>query len=136
MALFGNKKEEKKETATKEVAAAKETPSKKDTAVIADASFVNGREDLARVLTHPRITEKATRGIEKSVYVFDVASSTNKKQIKEAVKAIYGVTPTKVHVTAIAKKYVRNLRTGIKGTKSGGKKAYVYLKKGDTISIM
>jgi large subunit ribosomal protein L23 len=87
-------------------------------------------------LTHPRITEKATNGIEHGVYVFNVAPNTNKKQIKEAIKLIYNVDPVKVHVTTIRRKNVRNSRTGVKGMKSGGKKAYVYLKKGDTISIM
>ena len=131
MALFGKKTEEEK----------------KDTGAVAEAMdvattpaptvpVVDGHEDLFRVLAHPRITEKATRGIEHSVYVFDVAPRATKKQIKEAVAAAYNVTPVKVHVTKIAKKNMRNLRTGIKGVKGGGKKAYVYLKKGDTISIM
>ncbi len=92
--------------------------------------------DIARVLTQPRITEKATIGTAENVYVFDVAPDTNKVQIKEAIKKVYNVNPVKVHVSKIAKKQVRNMRTGIKGTKAGGKKAYVYLKKGESISIM
>ena len=123
MALFSKKTEEKKDVVVAKKAAT-------------EATVVNGRENVARVLSQPRITEKATNGIENGVYVFDVAVNSNKKQIKEAIKRIYNVTPLKVNVTTIRRKTVRNPRTGIRGVKSGGKKAYVYLKKGDTISIM
>jgi len=128
--LFGNKTEDK----------AIETPKVSKEAMkkyaVTPEVVIDGKEDIARVLSHPRITEKATIGIDKGVYVFDVVKDANKKQIKEAIKLVYKVDPVKVHVTTIAKKNVRNARTGIKGVKSGGKKAYVYLKKGDTISIM
>ncbi len=129
-ALFGSKKETKKTApseATEEVSAnTTATPRVR----------VDAREDIARVLSHPRITEKATLGIDRGVYVFDVVRDANKKQIKEAVQDMYNVTPTKVRIVTVPKKNVRNPRTGIYGSKGGGKKAYVYLKKGDTISIM
>jgi len=156
MALFGkfNKKEEtdtksapvkdakkaEKKVAkpTKEKGKDKKAPvvaEKKEKVTTTTASF-GGHEDIARVLMNPRMTEKATMGIENLVYVFDVATNSNKKQIKEAVKLIYNVDAKKVHVSKIASKKKRNQRTGIKGVKSGGKKAYVYLKKGDSISLM
>ncbi|MAZ67330.1 50S ribosomal protein L23 [bacterium] len=97
---------------------------------------VDNKENLARVLTQPRITEKATIGTGDNVYVFNVAPDSNKKQIKEAVKLIYNVDPVKVHVSKVATKKTRNVRDGIKGVRGGGKKAYVYLKKGDSISVM
>lgn len=137
MALFGKKKdpvvkaEDTKETKTPAKKA--EVKVEKETVTV---SSIKGRENIARVLTSPRVTEKATLGIDKGVYVFDIAPDANKKQIKEAIKLMYNVEPVKVHVTKIAKKKTRNARTGIRGTKAGGKKAYVYLKKGDTISIM
>lgn len=134
-ALFGKKEEKMKENQVQADTATEPSVSQVES-VSTPLSVVDGQENIARVLAHPRITEKATGGIEKGVYVFDVAVDANKKQIKEAVKAMYKVDPVKVHVTTIATKKVRNMRTGIKGTKSGGKKAYVYLKKGDTISIM
>jgi len=140
MALFGKKKDPVKKAETKEVKEAKvvetKTAAVKETKETAGVSTIGTRENIARVLTSPRVTEKATLGIEKSVYVFDVAPDANKKQIKEAIKLVYNVSPVKVHVSKIAKKKTRNMRTGIKGVKGGGKKAYVYLKKGDTISIM
>lgn len=128
-ALFGKKKEvEKKQEATDSAVVETKTPE--------NTTVVDGGEDLAHVLAHPRITEKATLGTANSVYVFDVSPRANKRQIKAAVKLVYNVEPVKVHVTSIPSKNVRSMRTGVKGVKSGGKKAYVYLKKGDTISIM
>ncbi len=86
------------------------------------------------VLLRPRITEKAALRADKGVYVFEVTKDANKRSIKASVKAVYGVTPTKVSVASIPSKgvFVR----GKWGVKSGGKKAYVYLKKGDKIELM
>ena len=136
-ALFGKKKEEKKADAPVDAAQAE----KREEVVASEkeattTTVVDGKENIARVLMHPRITEKATLGTADNVYVFDVAPDANKKQIKEAVKRAYKVDAVKVRVTTIKKKNVRNMRTGIKGVKSGGKKAYVYLKKGESISVM
>ena len=89
----------------------------------------------AHVLVNPRITEKATIANQNNVYVFDVAVSANKKQIMSAVESIYKVKPRKVAVINIRAESVRNMRTGKSGMKPGGKKAYVFLKKGETITI-
>jgi large subunit ribosomal protein L23 len=91
--------------------------------------------NIESILRHPRITEKATGGIEHSVYVFDVLPKANKHQIKVAVKHIYNVEPIKIHVVNVPSKRVRSAKTGMKGVKSGGKKAYVYLKRGDSITL-
>lgn len=89
--------------------------------------------NMERILKNPRVTEKATLSAEQDVYVFDVVTDANKFQIKEAVKSLYKVTPVKVNVVTVPAK--RIVYRGKKGVKSGGKKAYVYLKKGDKISI-
>jgi large subunit ribosomal protein L23 len=87
------------------------------------------------VLVRPRITEKAAIGIDKSnVYVFEVTEEATKGSISASVKKVYGVTPVKVHVARIYDKKV--IVRGKRGTKTGGKKAYVYLKKGDKIELM
>jgi len=57
------------------------------------------------------------------------------RQIIEAVRELYKVTPRMVRVVTIPAKLKRNARTGKPGVKHGGKKAYVFLKKGDTIAI-
>lgn len=123
MALFTRKKktEDKAGTATKSPAAAK--------------AFVSGLRDLSHVLRHARITEKATVNQMSGVYVFNVDTSVSKRDIIQAIKSLYSVTPRKVAVVTVPKKNIRSMRTGRTGVRGGGKKAYVYLKKGETITI-
>lgn len=87
------------------------------------------------VLLRPRITEKAALGADKSnVYIFEVTSDSTKKSISASVHDAYGVTPEKVRVARIPSKAV--FVRGKRGIKSGGKKAYIYLKKGDKIELI
>ncbi|KKW14712.1 MAG: 50S ribosomal protein L4 [Parcubacteria group bacterium GW2011_GWA2_50_10b] len=86
-------------------------------------------------LRGPRITEKAALGADKSnVYVFEVAKGATKKSIADSVHQSYKVRPVKVRVAGIParKVFVR----GKMGVKKGGRKAYVYLKKGDKIEVI
>ena len=89
----------------------------------------------SHLLLSPRITEKASMAMEGSVYVFDIAANANKKQVASAVQAIYNVKPRKVAIVNTKPKATRNMRTGKKGMKGGSKKAYVYLNKGETITV-
>lgn len=87
------------------------------------------------VLLKPRITEKASeRAMNANVYVFDVDPRTTKFQIKKAVQELYKVTPIKIAVVTIPAKQV--FVRGKYGQSKGGKKAYIYLKKGDTIEFV
>lgn len=95
-------------------------------------SFVR---DLSHVLKHARITEKASMHQGESVYTFDIADSANKRDISLAIHQLYKVTPRMVRIVKVPTKVRRSARTGRTGIKSGGKKAYVYLKKGETITI-
>lgn len=81
----------------------------------------------------PRITEKAAYSAEKNVYVFNVATDANKIQIKQAIKDLYKVVPTKIAIVVSKPKAVTF--RGNKGMQKASKKAYVYLKKGDTIEV-
>lgn len=88
-----------------------------------------------KVLLKPRITEKAALGADKSgVYVFNVAKSATRKSVAASVRDSYKVIPVKVHIAAVPSKRV--FVRGKWGVKGGGKKAYVYLKKGDKIEIV
>src|ERR1700752_3471687 len=90
----------------------------------------------AHPLIHgPRITEKSAIGAEKGIYTFNVAQNANKNEIKKAIKMLYSVTPTKISITQRPFKIVSR-RTGVYGTKQGGKKAVVYFKKGDKITFI
>ena len=136
MALFGKKKEEKKEKGKDE--APKKDVAKKTTAKKSDPVPVSSG-DRSWVLRKPRMTEKATITPEVSnAYVFDIDPRATKTDVKEAVKEIYKVSPTKVNITKVPKKSVerRRARSVKKGFRAGGKKAYIYLKKGDKIEFV
>lgn len=87
-----------------------------------------------KLIKKPRITEKASFNAEQNVYTFDVMPSANKTEIKKAIFQLYKVKPVKVNILMVPSKQV--FSKGKKGTKSGGKKALVYLKKGDKIEII
>ena len=125
MALFGKKTEKKVEK--KESAA----PVARTNA----ASVSNVTADVTHVLRHARITEKATMHQGAGVYTFDISERATKRDVIAAVKALYKVTPRKVAVVTVPSKARRNMRTGKTGMSRGGRKAYIYLKAGETITI-
>lgn len=97
--------------------------------------MTNHNVKAANVLLRPRITEKAALGADRAgVYVFEVATDASKQAIAASVKATYKVTPVRVRTARIAPKAV--FVRGKRGVKKGGKKAYVYLKKGDKIELL
>ena len=126
MALFSRKQNTK---------ATKKTAAPKAEAVATQSPVSQGKGTLSHVLTHARITEKASWVAANGVYVFDISERATKRDIISAVKELYNVSPRKVAVVTVKSKTRRNARTGKLGTKKGGRKAYVYLKSGDTIAI-
>lgn len=122
MALFGNKKEETKKDASPEVAKG--------------AATVSAPRDLSSVIIKPRITEKAVAGSEKNVYVFEVHQSATKYDVRDAVKEFFGVTPVKVHTVTQKARQTLSRGRGRTIAVKGLKKAYVYLKEGDSISLV
>jgi large subunit ribosomal protein L23 len=130
MALFGSqKKTEAKKPRAKAQPKAEVVSPTKDVAVTEKTMT-----DISAILRRPRITEKASTSAERNVYVFEVAQSANKKTIAAAVRNLYNVIPVRVAVTAIPKK--QKFIRGKWGVRGGGKKAYVYLKKGETIEFV
>ncbi|PIP87128.1 50S ribosomal protein L23 [Candidatus Campbellbacteria bacterium CG22_combo_CG10-13_8_21_14_all_36_13] len=128
-ALFKKKEKEKDVNKVVEVASVVTTETNK---VNSNDSSLRGKSFLIR----PRITEKATDlQMSNNVYTFDVIKDANKKEIEKAIHALYGIVPEKVRVVMVPSKNIRT-RNGGKGVKSGGKKAYVYLKNGDTIEFV
>ena len=89
-----------------------------------------------KIILSPRVTEKGAYLSELGCYVFNVASGANKHEIAHAVKTIFKVTPRKIAIITIPTKSVQTRGTNRKGTSGGGKKAYVYLKKGETIELV
>ncbi|MBI5134344.1 MAG: 50S ribosomal protein L23 [Candidatus Taylorbacteria bacterium] len=82
----------------------------------------------------PRVTEKAGLLSQNAVYTFEVRKDANSREIAKAIAEAYKVEPVKVSIAPIKSKamFVR----GKRGKTVAGKKAYVYLKKGQTIEFI
>lgn len=86
-------------------------------------------------LIRPRVTEKASeRAMNANVYIFDIGKSTTKGDVKRAVVEAYNVHPVKIAVSPVRGKSV--MHRGKMGKTAHGKKAFVYLKKGDKIEFV
>ncbi len=89
-----------------------------------------------KIIKNPRITEKATMLVEEGCYTFDVARNATKSEIIKAIFAMYKVTPRAVRTVAVTSKKVTSRKNNKVGYTSAGRKAYVYLKKGDKIEVL
>ncbi len=86
-----------------------------------------------KVIMAPRITEKASMQSSANAYTFVVAKNATKHTILAEFKKEYKVTPKAINITNMPRKntFIR----GKQGTQAGIKKAVVFLKKGDTITL-
>ena len=121
MALFRNKKKNAEQT---------------EAAATAGGGAAAGviQPDVEDAIIEPRVTEKAAYAGERGVYVFNVRTDASKSEIARAIRRMYKVQPRKVNLAKVPGKQVR--RRAHRGWRSGGKKAYVHLKKGDKIELM
>ncbi len=119
MALFGN---------TEETTEKKAVVSKKRKATEPVVSSV-----AYRILTKPRITEKAHTVLGLNKYIFQVSSDATKVLIKKSVEEVYGVSVIAVNTVTIPAKKRNFGKSG--GYKSSMKKAIVTLKEGDSIEL-
>ena len=87
----------------------------------------------------PRISEKAYAMSQTAgVYVFEVPKTANKLTVARAVAGQYNVTVITVNIVNTdgkSKRTYRKRQGYVSGKKPDIKKAYVTLKKGDTIAI-
>lgn len=145
MALFSKKEKQVKPTdetkpavaakAKDEVKAEKTEEKPKKTKKVAKGSTQNFTKAPGRIVKTPRITEKAVYMTMNHAYVFEVAPDATKRDVMVAIKALYNVTPRKVNIVNKAPRaYVARFRNRT-GLKSGLKKAYVFLNKGDKIDL-
>lgn len=119
-----------KKIATPEKPAVVSTPKK----LVVSGETKKGTPNPATLfIERPRVSEKATVLAGAHCYAFEVLRTANKHQIAQAVKALYDVVPREVRVLPIPKKAL--FARGKRGSTVGGKKAYVFLKKGDTIEL-
>ena len=92
------------------------------------------RDRLYQVLLGPHISEKSTIGSElANQYTFKVTTDSNKKEIKQAVEALFEVTVTAVNVIKQKGKQKRFGR--VMGKRSDWKKAIVTLAEGQSIDF-
>lgn len=92
------------------------------------------QERLFKVIVAPHMSEKATIATDKrGEYVFEVASSATKPEVKEAIEQLF---KTKVVCVRIANVKTKPKRFGaIQGRSKAWKKAYVTLEAGQQIDF-
>lgn len=129
MAIFGSKK---KEAAPKK-ASTKKAPA--TDAVPKAPKAAKSGVPVPAVIRRPRLTEKAANLSSSNVFTFDVVPSASKHDIIRALQALYKVTPVKVNVVNTKGKSVMLRTRRGKGVQNAMRKAYVFLKKGDTIDF-
>ena len=90
-------------------------------------------EKILAVLRAPLVSEKTARIQEMNQYVFEVASTATKADVKSAVESLFNVTVESVNVMNVKgkNKTFRN-RAGRRGD---WRKAYVRLAEGQTIDV-
>lgn len=125
MALFSRKKEEEKKE--EQAAPAQKQP-------VASTALPTDR-DLSAVIVKPHITEKAVQKGEQNVYTFIVHQDATKFDVRDAVKELFKVTPVKVNIVNKSPRSYLSRSRGRRIGEKGQKKAYVYLKSGDSIEL-
>ncbi len=121
MALFGKKKE---------------APVEKADSVKSVKPGLSTNHNLSDILVKPHFTEKSMNLGDKNVYTFEVKRDATKFQVRDAVKALYNVTPVKVNIVNKLPAMRTKGSTNRKVHVAGVRKAYVYLKKGDSINLV
>lgn len=114
MALFDQKTEEKKSLR-------KLTPKESPLAL--------------RLLSRPRITEKAYALNAQNKYVFEVTKTSTKKSVKRAVEEVYGVNVADVNMVRLPAKKRVSPQSRTAGFKGAVKKAIVTVVKGQAIEL-
>lgn len=121
MAIFGDKKKEKKAPASLKLRRARQA---KLAAGVAHES-----------IRAPWFSEKSLIITEKGAYAFAVSPRATKAEIAGAIKEIHKVAPRKVRIVNLpGKKKALRTKRGV-GTRAARSKAYVYLAAGDTIQF-
>ncbi|MEE0844990.1 MAG: 50S ribosomal protein L23 [Eggerthellaceae bacterium] len=90
-------------------------------------------KDPREVIIRPIITENSYDMMERNVYTFEVAKTTNKVEIRQAVEALFNVHVVKVNTLNVKSKPKRvRMQPGRTRT---WKKAMVTIAEGETIEL-
>jgi len=137
MSLFGKKKDAEESTKTDDKAVVAEKATKEKVAKKpALKSKLAAPRDLSSVIKKPRVTEKAALLTERNVYTFEIRSDATKFDVRDAIVELYKVTPVKVNIVNKTPRHYTSRMRGRNMMEGGLKKAYVYLKEGDSISLV
>jgi len=93
-------------------------------------------KSVTSAIIKPRITEKAALLSDKNVYTFEIKKGASKFDVRDAIKALYNVTPERVHIVNKQPRHSMSRARGRDMMENGLRKAYVYLKKGDRIELV
>ena len=129
-------KAEKKVPAAQEEKSVVETVKKataKKTEKASEKKSKSVADKFLQVIKQPLVSEKAASLATDGKYVFIVDGTAGRVQVRQAIKAIYGVTPVSVNVMNVSGKAVRFGQRA--GRQQSWKKAIVTLPKGKTIDI-
>jgi large subunit ribosomal protein L23 len=122
MAIFGTNK--------------KETKPKRSSTSTAQARAVKLPAGKASaIILAPWFSEKALIATDKGVYAFAIPVSATKPQVAAAIKELYKVHPRKIAIVNLPGKRVSMRSRQGKATRARRRKAYVYLKPGETIQF-
>ena len=115
------------------------SPAKPKTTKAAVVAKQSVKPESLTMALKPRLSEK-TYGLSQTsnVYVFQVPTTANKHTVTDAVTSQFKVTVTNVNIVKAKGKAKRTVRKGgrpVMGQRSDVKKAFVTLKKGDTIPV-
>jgi large subunit ribosomal protein L23 len=91
--------------------------------------------DPLNVLIKPVVSEKTYALMENKVYVFVIAPSATKIDVRHAVEQTFGVTVSKVNTLHRRGKSTLNRRTGVRGRRPNSKRAIVTLAPGHSINL-
>jgi large subunit ribosomal protein L23 len=118
---------------TKKTVSAKKTSSKKKEEATAEKPAVSLKGSMYRVLIAPVVSEKTARCEQENIYTFLVDRHATKQHVKQAIKELYGVTPSQVMMLNVPGKQVRFGR--FEGRRSDYRKAMVKIAKGTSLAI-
>ncbi len=102
-------------------------------AVVGEKKASRGMTQAPSVLVRAIVSEKSTMNEGHGVYTFEIKKESTKIDVKNAVRAQYGVEPTDVRMINVEGKNVRFGR--YTGRRNHWKKAMVTLPKGKTIDV-
>lgn len=91
--------------------------------------------NLSQIIIRPVLTEKSVRNSTANKYTFVVNNKATKVDVKSALKALYGVSATKVNMLETRPKYRFGRNRALIQKRGEEKRAIVTLRQGETLDL-